>query len=258
MVYTNEIKIKRFQLNNCRVKVNNYKHQPIYAFTVIKELIEELKDTFMIKVKTNIKKTVEKESVCEKTVTHQIMDNSFIYYQPKIFVPNENQMNDLWSLRPLDAQYCKIFNKDVAIPRRHKTLGKSYQFNGSVTSDEPFNEVLTCVAERITRYFEVGMDGELPNSCLVNWYEDGDEYIGYHSDNERNLVPNKPIFIVSLGAERCIKMKNKKTNEVVDFILENGSLFVMGGDTQKTHKHSIPKSKTIKEKRISLTFRYLK
>ncbi len=31
------------------------------------------------------------------------------------------------------------------------------------------------------------------NSCLVNYYENGLEYIGYQSDDERNIVKGVPI-----------------------------------------------------------------
>jgi alkylated DNA repair dioxygenase AlkB len=38
-------------------------------------------------------------------------------------------------------------------------------------------------------------------------------------------------------------------------MLENNSVLVMGGTCQKTHKHGITKKPTIKNYRISLTFR---
>lgn len=37
---------------------------------------------------------------------------------------------------------------------------------------------------------------------LVNWYDGGRHSIGYHSDNEKGLVPGAPIFAVSWGARR--------------------------------------------------------
>ena len=40
-------------------------------------------------------------------------------------------------------------------------------------------------------------------------------------------------------------------------MLENNSVLVMGGTCQKTHKHGITKKPTIKNYRISLTFRVL-
>lgn len=45
--------------------------------------------------------------------------------------------------------------------------------------------------------------------------------------------------------------------EKLKWTLENGSLLVMQGDTQLNWKHEIPKEPTVKDGRISLTFRQL-
>jgi alkylated DNA repair dioxygenase AlkB len=37
--------------------------------------------------------------------------------------------------------------------------------------------------------------------------------------------------------------------------LENGSLLIMAGDTQRCWKHQLPKSKRVAEPRVNLTFR---
>ena len=36
----------------------------------------------------------------------------------------------------------------------------------------------------------------------MNWYDGGRHSIGYHSDDEKGLVPGAPIFAVSWGAQR--------------------------------------------------------
>lgn len=180
---------------------------------------------------------------------------SVINYQPNLLTINSDIFNNLWDERPAEKQMIKMFGKDVEIPRRHKTYGKIYNFNGSVNDVSPLNEIHKEVIEKIMKHLEIE---DCPNSCLVNWYENGEDYIGYHSDDEKDLVKGKPIFIVTLGAERIIKFQDKKTKEVTDILLENNSLLIMEGTLQKTHKHSIPKSKKVNNKRISLTFRYLK
>lgn len=43
----------------------------------------------------------------------------------------------------------------------------------------------------------------------------------------------------------------------ISWVLANGSLIVMQGDTQKNWYHEIPKEKAITTGRISLTFRQL-
>ena len=46
---------------------------------------------------------------------------------------------------------------------------------------------------------------------LVNWYQDGDHYIGWHSDDESQLDQTAPIYTISLGATRTFKTREKKT-----------------------------------------------
>jgi len=93
---------------------------------------------------------------------------------------------------------------------------------------------------------------------LLNWYKDGQDSIGEHSDNEKGLVKRGVIACVSLGAERTFIFRNKKDKKITHKIsLANGSLIVMKGTTQQYWKHLIPKEKSIKEGRISLTFRQL-
>ena len=93
------------------------------------------------------------------------------------------------------------------------------------------------------------------NSCLLNLYHDGDDGMGWHSDNEKELIRDGVIASVSLGAERKFSFRHKKNKEKIDLILGNGSLLVMKEQIQTHWMHQLPKSKKIKEPRINLTFR---
>jgi alkylated DNA repair dioxygenase AlkB len=95
------------------------------------------------------------------------------------------------------------------------------------------------------------------NSCLLNLYHNGNEGMGWHSDDEESLGKDNNNIIASLsfGAERKFSFKHKQTKQIVSVILEHGSLLVMRGATQSNWLHSLPKSKTITQPRINLTFR---
>ena len=93
------------------------------------------------------------------------------------------------------------------------------------------------------------------NSCLLNFYHDGDDGMGWHSDNEKELKKNGVIASVSLGAERKFSFRHKGNKEKIDLILGNGSLLVMKERIQTHWMHQLPKSKKISEPRINLTFR---
>ncbi|WP_111709016.1 alpha-ketoglutarate-dependent dioxygenase AlkB family protein [Lutibacter citreus] len=99
--------------------------------------------------------------------------------------------------------------------------------------------------------------GEKFNSCLLNLYHKGDEGLGWHSDDEKELGKNPVIASLSLGSARKFSLKHNKTKQKVDLFLEAGSLIAMKGATQENWMHSVPKSKRIVHPRINLTFRYI-
>lgn len=90
---------------------------------------------------------------------------------------------------------------------------------------------------------------------LLNWYQDGDSHIGKHRDSKENQVSRigwgvitrltgQVIASLSLGAKRTFFMhphmiegrKKVPDAEVRQWVLGNGSLLVMQGDTQKNWK----------------------
>ncbi len=93
------------------------------------------------------------------------------------------------------------------------------------------------------------------NYVLANRYKDGSNNIGMHSDNEKDL--QGPIVCISLGSSRFFDFKGIYNNLKKRIILENGSMLVMKGTTQKYYKHGIPLQKKINDSRISLTFRII-
>ena len=95
------------------------------------------------------------------------------------------------------------------------------------------------------------------NSCLLNLYHNGNEGLGWHSDDEKSLGRNAPIASLSFGAERKFSFKHKQTKQIVSLVLEHGSLLVMKDVTQTNWLHSLPKSNKITQARINLTFRMM-
>ena len=90
------------------------------------------------------------------------------------------------------------------------------------------------------------------NSCLINKYPNGHHFIAPHRDSEISFGEEPTIVNLSLGATRTLLFEN--SNENFSFDLESGSLFIMGGSSQKSYLHSIKKSEC-NNIRYSLTFR---
>jgi len=78
--------------------------------------------------------------------------------------------------------------------------------------------------------------------------------MGWHQDNEKELDQNS-IASVSLGVERRFDFRHKQTGDKLSVLLEQGSLLLMGGTTQKHWQHQLPKSAKITSPRVNLTFR---
>jgi alkylated DNA repair dioxygenase AlkB len=93
------------------------------------------------------------------------------------------------------------------------------------------------------------------NSCLMNLYHNGNEGMGWHQDNEKELGENPAIASLSLGAARKFSFKHIKTKQKIEMVLNSGTLVLMKGATQEKWLHSLPKTKKIKLPRVNLTFR---
>lgn len=169
-----------------------------------------------------------------------------------------DNFNDLWNLHPKKYGQIKLFDRIVDCPRWQQTYMRSYWFSG-------INHECLPLPDEFKPYLEWANSlgyGEF-NIALVNWYEDGGQYIGRHADNEPQIVPNSPILSVSLGCARTFRIREKNTNDIVkDIEMPHGTVLIMGGEMQKHFLHEVPKvtGKKAKEigKRINITFRQMR
>jgi alkylated DNA repair dioxygenase AlkB len=147
----------------------------------------------------------------------------------------------------------KIFGKTHIMKRKmawYSIDNQSYTYSGATKVSLPFTNELSKIKNKIEK-----LSNETFNSCLANLYHDGHESMGWHADNETEIVKNSAIASVSFGAERYFHLKHKSTKELLKFKLETGSLLIMKGTIQENWLHSMPKSMKIVSPRINLTFR---
>ena len=112
-------------------------------------------------------------------------------------------------------------------------------------------EVRNHLAETIERPF---------NSVLLNFYRNGNDSMGWHSDDEWETGLDPVIASISLGSPRKMKFRHRFDSKVSRFALElsQGSLLIMAGTTQKFWQHEIPKTKKLVGERLNLTFRFIR
>lgn len=132
---------------------------------------------------------------------------------------------------------------------------KDYRYSGQLKTAVPWTEQLWKLKQQIeVMLTEQGLGTEF-NACLLNYYPSGEDGMGYHADNEKELGQQTIIASVSLGATRKFVFKHRHTKDKIEFPLTSGQLIVMAGNTQQYWLHSLPKTKKVKEGRINLTFR---
>ncbi|OLQ92288.1 DNA repair protein [Vibrio panuliri] len=174
----------------------------------------------------------------------------------KNFLPKaqaDTNYQTLLNQTPWQQEAITMFGRRVLQPRLQASYGEhAYQYSGLVLSPKPMPALITQLKEQCEIVCQQPF-----NTVLLNLYRDGQDYMGWHQDNERELGVNPVIASVSLGAVRKFAIKRKDGSAKLDFHLNHGSLLVMAGELQHHWRHSLPKTKRISEPRINLTFRYI-
>jgi alkylated DNA repair dioxygenase AlkB len=182
-----------------------------------------------------------------------------LQYHPLLFDSQEQSllMNALQEEIPWKQEHIKLFGKTHPTPRLTTWHGDEhcvYKYSGVVNQPFPWTPSLLTIKTRI----ESLSNGATFNCVLLNFYRDGSDKMGWHSDDEKELGPNPSIASVSFGATRRFDFKHKtEANTKFSIHLESGSLLLMQGDMQHHWLHQIPAQKRIQEPRINLTFRYI-
>lgn len=161
----------------------------------------------------------------------------------------------------------KIFGKQLFVPRFSAWYGDEdavYSYSGLKLKPNPWNEKLLFIKSKIETLIDFEEEKNIKfNSVLMNWYRDGQDSMGWHSDNEKELGQNPVIASLNFGATRrfLLRQMDKKNDDKIqklEFSLTNGSLLIMAGQIQHFWQHAIPKESKIKENRINLTFRVVR
>lgn len=180
------------------------------------------------------------------------------------------KFNRLWEMHPTERAEVMIVGKLVKVPRFQMTYGATgYHFSGVKHEAQPITPFLQPFLDYANRVCAPYLKpyGRTFNMIFVNWYNCGHNYIGAHSDDEKQLVktPNGETLVFSLtfGATRTFRLHPRAEGEDnIDIELSNGSAILMGGLTQKSHKHSVPKIGGKKGekvgRRVNLTLRMFK
>ena len=186
----------------------------------------------------------------------ELCPSASLQYIPDFIDPSEGTalLNKWIKDMPWEQSEISLFGKRLKIPRLNTWYGdKAYAYSGTRFEARPMTAELTSLKQRIE-----DTSGLKFNSVLANWYRNGDDCMGWHSDDERSLGPNPQIASLSLGDKRrfVLREKSDKSNKQ-ELVLEHGSLILMLGKTQSLWQHTVPRTKRSQQSRLNLTFRYI-
>lgn len=179
-----------------------------------------------------------------------------------------NQAHKIFSYLEKDVVYennskVQVFGKWHNVPRKQASYGDKglrYTFSGRTVSAKPWTpflrELRDMLATKIGTHF---------NFVLINRYQDGNDHMGEHKDDESELVSRSPIASLSFGEARdfvfrhqdCRGSKGTKKIDPVKLNLKSGSILLMNYPTNSYWYHSLPVRKRSLAPRINLTFRQM-
>jgi len=189
------------------------------------------------------------------------LSDAELYYSPKetFSIPSDIILQRLLDETPWEERDIEVYGKVYKQPRLiawYGDDGMDYSYSGIQMTVNPWTELLSALKKEVEELCGVSF-----NSALLNYYRDGKDSIGFHSDNEKELGRNPTIASVSFGQTRkfIIKAKSFYSNDSKLTIgLTDSSVVVMGGTMQKYYLHGINKEPTVTNPRVNITFRTIK
>ncbi|WP_363797061.1 alpha-ketoglutarate-dependent dioxygenase AlkB [Lysobacter firmicutimachus] len=171
-------------------------------------------------------------------------DEDGVYYLPGVFAADEaaQLFDSLIARAEWSARTRMMYERLVDVPRRIA----AYRLDR-----DRLPPWLAQAAQRVS----VRLDTPF-NSVGLNLYRDGADSVALHNDKLRDLIPARPIAVLSLGAPRRMLLRAKRPpHRQWQVELEPGSLLVMSHASQRHYDHGIPKAPGVTAPRISLAFR---
>lgn len=154
-----------------------------------------------------------------------------------------------------------VYGRRHPVPRLTCWLGDpgcTYAYSGLLETPHPWTPPLAQLRQLLEAHLGVPF-----NSLLLNRYRDGQDRMGWHADDERELAAGHPIASLSLGASRTLRFRPRPGSALgasgdrspFGVLLQNGDLLVMHAPSQSHWQHALPSRRGVREERLNLTFR---
>ncbi|WP_299493155.1 alpha-ketoglutarate-dependent dioxygenase AlkB [uncultured Shewanella sp.] len=156
---------------------------------------------------------------------------------------------------PFEKPILTVYGKQHPIPRQQIWFadnGCDYRFSSLFIQAQPWPKYAHKLQSKLQRDFDIKSNG-----VLVNRYADGDDSMGWHSDNEPEITLYSDIISVSIGASREFIIRHKVNKSQYKIMLNSGDLLIMHWPIQSEWEHALPKRKRVNKLRLNFTFRCL-
>ncbi len=151
------------------------------------------------------------------------------------------------------AESITVYGKTHLQPRLTAWIGdQAYRYSDMTLAPAPWPPLLAELRDAVQL-----VTGHRFNSVLLNYYRDGRDSMGMHSDDEPELGPRPVIASLTYGAARTFIVKHKSSGETRKLRLGDGNLLLMAGAMQANWRHGINKETKAVLPRLNLTFRYI-
>ena len=165
-------------------------------------------------------------------------------------------LSEISAQTPWAQPQIKLYGRSIAVPRLVAWYGDAdahYRYSGFTHEPLAWTPLLADIRQRVQQQV-----GQRLNGVLLNYYRDGQDAMGWHSDDERELGQQPLVVSLNLGATRRFDFRRKGTSRIEYSIsLEHGSLLVMSGLTQHYWQHQIARTRKVRAPRLNLTFRQI-
>lgn len=186
------------------------------------------------------------------------LQDAELLYHPAFYNKSESDVLFKTLLETIEWNQDKIimYGKELPLPRLSAWYGdnnKPYTYSGITLNPLPWTNELLLIKQRIEEEANVKF-----SSVLLNRYRDGQDYVGWHTDAEKELGKNPVIGSVNFGATRKFQLRRIDDHkEKFEVELKHGTFLVMQGTTQHFWQHQVPKTATKIGERLNLTFRVI-
>jgi alkylated DNA repair dioxygenase AlkB len=176
--------------------------------------------------------------------SYNLGDGAKVAHIPNYVTNPDELFNELMENIPWNTYNYEVYGKTVTSPRLMHTI----QFDKKENLDDDMPQ-LSNILKRIKR-----ITGITFKYAVLNYYRDGNDYIGFHSDRE--VKKGHSVVSVTVGATRRFVLKHKFRKNVRHvFFLEHGDVLILNEYAIKTsYKHSVPKMANVGP-RINITLR---